>query len=88
LRITAGVKASFPLNENDLYCRAQRLIIDSLDSGVTSMRAHVEVDTIVGLTCLNVALRLQKEWFALIEIQVCGVSKSQFEPHLNGCSPM
>jgi hypothetical protein len=36
------------------------------------MRAHVEVDTAVKFTCLDMALLLREEWNGTCEIQVAG----------------
>ncbi len=46
--------------------------MESVHYGVTSMRVHVEVDETVGLTCLNVGLRLKEELAKLCDIQITG----------------
>jgi len=75
LRVTAAAKARFPQDENDLYDRGKRLIIESVESGVTSMRAHVEVDGTVKLTCLQTALRLKKDLSDLCDIQIAAFAQ-------------
>ncbi|KAI0070391.1 Metallo-dependent hydrolase [Panus rudis PR-1116 ss-1] len=70
LKVTAAAKARFPHNEQDLYERGKRLILQSVSAGVTSMRAHVEVDSIVGKSCLNVGLRLKADFQHLCYIQI------------------
>jgi cytosine/adenosine deaminase-related metal-dependent hydrolase len=71
-KITAKAKSQFLLDSDDLYKRGYRLIRESVECGVTSMRTHVEVDTSVKFTCLDVGLRLSKEWQGICEIQVSG----------------
>ena len=70
--MTAAAKARFPTSLDNLYERGKRLVIESVQYGVTSMRAHVEVDEIVNLQCLHVALRLKREFVDLCDIQVAG----------------
>ncbi|KAA1469969.1 Metallo-dependent hydrolase [Dentipellis sp. KUC8613] len=70
LALTTRAKAQFPEHLDDVYARGRRLIVDSLASGVTAMRAHVEVDTAVQLACLDVALRLKAEFAAYCDIQI------------------
>ncbi|PWN49091.1 Metallo-dependent hydrolase [Violaceomyces palustris] len=57
---TNQAKAAFTLE--DLLQRGRRLITTSISHGVTSMRAHVEVDPTVNLVCLEAGLRLQEEF--------------------------
>lgn len=56
--------------------RGRRLILDSVEAGVTCMRAHVEVDPTVGFKCVDAALQLKKEFGddgrGLCDIQVAG----------------
>ncbi len=56
LELTAQAKLNFKFNKDDLLRRGRRLIRESVECGVTSMRAHVEVDTYVEMACLEVAL--------------------------------
>lgn len=79
LRVTAKAKARFPENLDDLYNRGSKLIRESIECGVTSMRTHVEVDKTVKLTCLDVGLRLVEQWKDLCEIQVTGKRGSKFK---------
>lgn len=74
MKLTAKAKASFPSDEGDLYMRASRLIRESVECGVTSMRAHVEVDTIVKFSCLDIAVRVRQEWESICDIHLCGMS--------------
>ncbi|KAF5360476.1 hypothetical protein D9756_004727 [Leucocoprinus leucothites] len=70
MNITAKAKAGFPLSLEDLYQRGSRLIEESVENGVTSMRAHVEVDTVVGFSCLDVALDLKSRYKDICDVQI------------------
>ncbi|KLO12194.1 Metallo-dependent hydrolase [Schizopora paradoxa] len=70
LRVTSAVKAGFVERTDDLYARGRRLIQESVASGVTSMRAHVEVDAIVGSACLEVGLRLSEEFKDVCDVEI------------------
>lgn len=62
--------------EQDLLERGRRLILESVQAGVTSMRAHVEVDKLVHMKCLDVGLALKKEFGpegrGICDIQIAG----------------
>src|ERR1700761_8764542 len=77
MQVTNQAKASF--KPEDLYQRGYKLIRDSLECGVTSMRAHVEIDTTVQLSCLHVGLKLSNVFRDICDIQVAG----KFSRHLN-----
>ncbi|EIW81333.1 Metallo-dependent hydrolase [Coniophora puteana RWD-64-598 SS2] len=62
LDVTGKAKKTFPERVDNLYARADRVIQESVEAGVTAMRAFVEVDTTVQFACLDVGLRLKKEW--------------------------
>ncbi|KAG0700440.1 hypothetical protein DFH29DRAFT_807663 [Suillus ampliporus] len=70
LQVTNQAKADFPKDIDNLYTRATYLIRESVESGVTAMRAFVEVDTTVGFTCLDMGLQLAKEWAGVCHIQI------------------
>ncbi|ESK94999.1 putative zinc metallopeptidase protein [Moniliophthora roreri MCA 2997] len=70
MNVTGKAKAGFPLDKDDLMNRGRKLIRDSVDCGVTSMRAHVEVDSIVGLTGLDAALQLKEEFLPACHVQI------------------
>lgn len=50
--------------------RGRRLIESSLQHGVLSMRAHLEVDTVVGHKCLDAGRRLREEFKGRCHIQL------------------
>lgn len=77
LEVTSTAKARFVHDDADLYERGKRLVTESILAGVTSMRAFVEIDRIVSMHCLNVGLRLKKEFTKECEIQLVGESPPQ-----------
>ncbi|KAK7048324.1 Metallo-dependent hydrolase [Favolaschia claudopus] len=70
LQVTDAAKGSF--NEEDLYNRGCKLVRESLECGVTSMRAHVEIDTTVHFMCLDVGVRLRKDFSHACDVQLAG----------------
>ncbi|KAK7056825.1 hypothetical protein VNI00_002542 [Paramarasmius palmivorus] len=78
MSITGKAKASFPLDKDDLMRRGRKLIRDSVDCGVTSMRAHVEVDSIVGFACLDAALQLKDEFLPACHVQIAVFAQEGF----------
>jgi cytosine/adenosine deaminase-related metal-dependent hydrolase len=72
LHVTNKAKARFPERHADLYVRATRLVRESVEAGVTVMRAFVEIDTAVGSVCLDTGLRLKSEWEGVCDIQIVG----------------
>jgi hypothetical protein len=73
MSITLKAKEAFPSRLDDLYNRGARLVEESVENGVTSMRAHVEVDTIVGFSCLDVALDLKSRYKDICDVQIAGI---------------
>ncbi|KZV62206.1 Metallo-dependent hydrolase [Peniophora sp. CONT] len=80
MKVTANAKAHFSTNPNDLYERGKRLILDSLAAGVTTIRAHVEVDKTVRFACLDAATRLKKDFARLCDIQICVFAQDPLSP--------
>ncbi|KAF7346275.1 Cytosine deaminase [Mycena sanguinolenta] len=68
LQVTNTAKASF--GRDDLYRRGYKLIRESLECGVTSMRAHVEIDTAVEFLCLETGQKLRQEFRDVCDIQL------------------
>ncbi|KAJ3484257.1 hypothetical protein NLI96_g5766 [Meripilus lineatus] len=62
MRLTSAAKKGIPSAPEDLYNRGKRLILESVEAGVTAMRAFVEVDETVKMTCLDVGLRLKNDF--------------------------
>ncbi|PPR01742.1 hypothetical protein CVT24_001562 [Panaeolus cyanescens] len=70
MRTTKEVKAGFIHDLNDVYSRGVRIVKESVENGVTAIRAHVEVDSAVRFVCLDVAQRLKQEFSAVCDIQI------------------
>ncbi|KAI0754974.1 Metallo-dependent hydrolase [Daedaleopsis nitida] len=70
LRVTAKAKSGFATNLDDLYDRGRRLIAQSIECGVTLMRAHVEVDETVHFACVDAGLRLRKLYRDICHVQI------------------
>ncbi|THH10764.1 hypothetical protein EW146_g8271 [Bondarzewia mesenterica] len=83
LQVTTEAKSRFIDSLDDVYRRGRRLIVESMECGVTVMRAHVEVDKTVGLRCLEIALRLKEDFQGLCEIQVAVFAQDPLfdDPH-------
>jgi cytosine/adenosine deaminase-related metal-dependent hydrolase len=56
--LTTSAKKHF--SEVDLLERGQRVIDESVAAGVTHMRAFVEVDSVVGMKCLDAGIELKR----------------------------
>lgn len=72
--ITEAAKSRFINQKDDVYERGKRLVRESIECGVTAMRVFVDVDAIVHLRCLKVAIRLQEEFKDSCDIQIAGQS--------------
>lgn len=70
MHVTSKAKASY--QSSHLLSRGRALIRESVMYGVTAMRAHVEVDTIVGLMCVDAGIRLKEEFRHLCDIGIAG----------------
>ena len=75
MELTGKAKAEF--EEFDLLERGQRLIDESVEAGVTHMRAFVEVDAGVGMKCLDAGIELKKrvEREGRMRVQVCAFAQ-------------
>ncbi|KAL3477900.1 hypothetical protein BJX99DRAFT_120344 [Aspergillus californicus] len=81
--LTSTTKAKSSFNHPDLFRRGSWLLAESVASGVTAMRAFVEVDATVEHICLNAGLTLKEEWEDICNIQlVCFAQDPLFSaPH-------
>jgi len=80
LRVTNEVKARFPEQLDALYARATRLVRQSVEAGVTHMRAYVEIDAAVGMVCLDTGLRVKSEWKGVCDIQIVAFAQEALYP--------
>jgi cytosine/adenosine deaminase-related metal-dependent hydrolase len=69
MSLTSKAKANF--GPEDLVERGLRVLEESIEAGVTHMRAFVEVDAIAKLQCLTVALELKKVVERKCMVQIC-----------------
>lgn len=73
MEMTARAKSRF--EADDLLRRGRQLIEESIQYGVTAMRAFVEVDGIVHLKCLEAGLTLKEEFSRRCEVQICAFAQ-------------
>ncbi|OCL03083.1 cytosine deaminase protein-like protein [Glonium stellatum] len=71
--LTSKAKSRF--EEEDLLRRGRQLIEESIQYGVTAMRAFVEVDGEVKFKCLESGLKLKQEFKDICEIQICAFAQ-------------
>ncbi|KAF2840186.1 cytosine deaminase protein-like protein [Patellaria atrata CBS 101060] len=88
MELTSQAKSRF--EEEDLLRRGRRLVEESINFGVTSMRAFVEVDRVVQLKCLTAGLILKKEFIGRCDIQICAFAQlplfSGYDGDDNNCN--
>ena len=73
LSLTAQAKEHY--TRSSLIERGNQLIADSVRAGVTHMRAFAEVDTTVGLLCVETGLELKRAWATHAEVQICAFAQ-------------
>ncbi|THX28112.1 Metallo-dependent hydrolase [Aureobasidium pullulans] len=69
MELTSKAKSNF--EHEDLLERGLRVIDESVQAGVTSMRAFVEVDQIVGLKCIEAGKALKHKAQNRCHVQLC-----------------
>ncbi|GJE98279.1 cytosine deaminase-like protein [Phanerochaete sordida] len=87
LEVTSRAKAAFSSDTADMYARGQRLIVESVAAGVTRMRAHVEVDTIVQNACLDAALRLKHDYKNCCDVEISLFAQDPLFPSPSSLQP-
>lgn len=73
MSLTSKAKARF--EGDDLLRRGRQLITESMEFGVTCMRAFVEVDGDVGMKCLDAGLKLKNEFKDRCDVQICAFAQ-------------
>lgn len=73
IRLTGLAKRGFTVD--DIAQRARRVLDLAVPAGTTAMRAHVEVDPIVGLAGMEAMLALKREYAPAIDIQLCAFAQ-------------
>jgi cytosine deaminase len=73
IRLVGEAKRSF--TADDIGARARRVLDLAVAAGTTTMRAHVEVDPIVGLAGMEAMLALKAEYAPALELQLCAFAQ-------------
>ena len=73
IRLTSVAKRGF--TTADIGARARRVLDLAVAAGTTAMRAHVEVDPIVGLAGMDAMLALKREYAPAVELQLCAFAQ-------------
>lgn len=73
MSLTSSAKRNF--TPEDLLQRGQRLLDESIEAGVTHIRAFVEVDAVVGTKCLDVGLELMRKMERSCHVQICAFAQ-------------
>jgi cytosine deaminase len=73
IRQVGEAKRTFTLD--DISARARRVLDLAVAAGTTAMRAHVEVDPIVGLTGMQALLAMKAEYAPALELQLCAFAQ-------------
>ncbi|WP_010632452.1 amidohydrolase family protein [Sporolactobacillus vineae] len=68
IQMTAALKMSF--TKEDMARRASKVIEKSIQSGVTTIRAHVEVDDILNLRAMETIMALKEKYKDQITLQI------------------
>ncbi|KAI1262035.1 hypothetical protein F5Y18DRAFT_439934 [Xylariaceae sp. FL1019] len=69
--LTNTSRAKQRYTADDLYLRGSQLLATSYGQGVTALRAFVELDHVTGTLPLTTAMRLQKDFGHILEMQIC-----------------
>jgi len=73
IRLTGLAKRAF--TPDDIAARARRVLDLAVAAGTTAMRAHVEVDPIVGLMGMHAMLALKREYAPAVDLQLCAFAQ-------------
>ena len=73
IRLTGEAKRAF--TADDVAARARRVLDLAVAAGTTAMRAHVEVDPLVGLAGMEAMLALRREYAPALHVQLCAFAQ-------------
>jgi cytosine/creatinine deaminase len=73
IRLVGEAKRTFTVD--DIQARARQALDLAVAAGTTTMRTHVEVDPIVGLTGMEALLALKAEYAPAIDLQLCAFAQ-------------
>ncbi|CAI7593422.1 unnamed protein product [Penicillium glandicola] len=76
--LSSTTKAKQQFSHSDIIRRGEWLLAESVASGVTAMRAFVEVDHTVQLICLEAAVALKNQWKDSCDIQIDPIFSSEY----------
>ncbi|KAG9233418.1 hypothetical protein BJ875DRAFT_464164 [Amylocarpus encephaloides] len=86
MKLTGKAKSRF--EHDDLIERGQALIEESINFGVTHMRAFVEVDLDVGMKCLDAGLELKERFRKECYVQICVFAQNPIVSYSDGGKEM
>lgn len=73
MSLTGQAKQRFSVD--DVCRRGRRLIEESIEAGVTSMRAFVELDEVAETKSLQAVRRLKEDFRDLLDVQICAFAQ-------------
>ena len=73
IRMVSEAKRGF--TADDIRQRASRVLDMAIAAGTTTMRVHVEVDPIIGLTSMETAVALKQEYAPAIDLRLCAFAQ-------------
>jgi cytosine/creatinine deaminase len=73
IRLTGAAKREF--TAADIGVRARRVLDLAVAAGTIAMRAHVEIDPIVGLMGMDAMLALKREYASAVDLQLCAFAQ-------------
>jgi cytosine/creatinine deaminase len=73
IRLTGAAKREF--TAADIGARARRVLDLAVAAGTIAMRAHVEIDPIVGLMGMDAMLALKREYASAVDLQLCAFAQ-------------
>jgi cytosine deaminase len=77
IAVTSGLKAGF--TTDDVLARARQVLDQAITHGTTLVRAHPDVDPIVGLLGFEAVLALREEYRGLVDVQVVAFPQEGIE---------
>lgn len=69
--LTSTSKAKERYTHSDLVRRGSQLVAESIQAGVTSMRAFVEVDHVTQFKCVEAGIELKRKFASRCYVQLC-----------------
>jgi len=73
--MSLGGQAKQRFTVDEVFRRGKRLIEESIESGVTSMRAFIELDEVAEMKSLHAAIKLKKQFRDQLHVQICAFAQ-------------